>query len=114
MAKEFRIYTRVYEPEVHWAAVKVPGTSLGFGLFACRDQGKSINPERRWKITDIDSGAAIFDLEMPKVPLRFVSLAECKEWVANIPEEYKAKIEAIRSSEKYKQLCQDFANLPKE
>jgi len=119
MAKEFRIYTRVWDEEAkdhHYAAVKVSGTAIGYELFAYKEQGRALYPELRWKIVDIKSGTAIPMIACPikGALLRFASLADCKDWVLNMPTVYKDKIDETRASPKYQQLCQDFANLPQE
>jgi len=121
MAKEFRIFTQVWDPEAkdhHYAAVKVSGTDLGYGLFAWKETGRTLHPEARWYISDIKTGTGIPKLNPGehegKPNIRFATLADCKAWVKNIPEEYKTKIDAARASAKYQELITTFENLPKE
>jgi len=77
---------------------EVAGTELTDGFFAYK---KELRGKAYWVITDIASGTSI--------PGDFPTLKACKEFMANVPEEIRQKIDFARSTESYKVQCEKIA-----
>ena len=77
---------------------KVRGTLLDNQLFA-HNGGKFT----KWNVSDVASGLSIKSF-LP-------SLAECKKFVEEMPEQLKAKIEEKRQTPKYKEIVDKIASL---
>ena len=92
---------------------EIAGTKLSDEFFAYKEEGRTLHPEARWIISDIKSGLGIPNKEKKGALLRFATLKDCKDWVANIPEEYQQKIAEAKADPKYAEACQrleDFKN----
>ena len=77
---------------------KVRGTLLDNQLFA-HNGGKFT----KWTLSDVASGLSIKSF--------FPSLAECKKFVEEMPEQLKAEIEEKRQTSKYKEIVDKIASL---
>jgi len=78
---------------------EVAGTQLSDEYFAYKDNVRS---DSYWWVVDKASGLAISN--------KLKTLKDCKEFLANLSEEDKAKIEQIKQSQKYKDQCDKLAN----
>ena len=76
----------------------VDGTKLNDEYFAYKSDVRGFG----WFITDVASGGYIAN-NLP-------SLKACKEYLANLSDEDKAKIEDIKQSPKYKERCEKLAD----
>ena len=77
---------------------KVRGTLLDNQLFA-HNGGKFT----KWNVSDVASGLSIKSF--------FASLADCKKFVEEMPEQLKAKIEEKRQTPEYKEMVDKIASL---
>jgi hypothetical protein len=76
---------------------EVAGTKLSYEFFAHNE-----GPYSKWHISDIASGLAI----MTKLP----TLAACKEYIKNMPEDMRARIDAAKQNDWYAAQCEKVAN----
>ena len=77
---------------------EVAGTNLSDEYFAYKDGVRSTT---WWYVVDKASGLAVSP--------RLNSLKECKEFLANLSDELKAKIAEAKQSPKYKEQCNKLA-----
>lgn len=103
--KTFIIATRASESGFQ----EIAGTKLSDEFFAYKEEGRTLHPEARWIISDIKSGLGLPSKEAKGALLRFTTLKDCKDWVANIPEEYRQKIDAAKAKPEYAEACQKLA-----
>ena len=89
---------------------EIAGTKINDEIFAHKDEGKTLHPEARWHLSDINSGLGLPDLEQPTDLLRFATLKDCKDWVKNMPEDYKQKIAEVKTKPGYAEVCQKLAD----
>jgi len=107
--KTFIIATRSSESGFE----EIAGTQLSDEYFAYKDDGKTLHPEARWIISDIKSGKALPSKETKGALLRFATLKDCREWLKDMPEEYKQKIDEVRATTEYASACQKLEEFKK-
>lgn len=103
--KTFIIATRASESGFQ----EIAGTKLSDEFFAYKEEGRTLHPEARWVISDIKSGLGLPSKETKGALLRFATLKDCKEWVANIPEDYRQQIDNAKSKPEYAEACERLA-----
>jgi hypothetical protein len=77
--------------------IAVAGTKLSNGLFAHKHELAYFG----WCISDIKSGLLVKN--------KLKTLKDCKDYVINMPEEEKEKIERARQKQSYAELCNKLA-----
>ena len=99
MAKEeYYITVRTNPSGSEYTFKKVNGSKLSKEYFAYQSDIRG----RGWSITDVNSGVSI-KLNLP-------TLKACKEYLASLSDEDRARIEEAHKSEKYQKMCQDLAD----